>query len=86
MPNPYISLLRTAWHYARHERKKYVLVYTLFFFANVIQSLNPILFGWFVGKIQQDTRQVFYYALMYALAYFGMKFVEWCFHGPSRIM
>src|SRR5688572_12320347 len=86
MPNAYISLLRTAWHYARHERKKYVLVYTLFFFANVIQSLNPILFGWFVGKIQQDTRQVFYYALMYALAYFGMKFVEWCFHGPSRIM
>jgi ATP-binding cassette, subfamily B, bacterial len=86
MPNPYISLLRTAWHYARHERKKYVLVYTLFFFANVIQSLNPILFGWFVGKIQQDTRQVFYYALLYALAYFGMKFVEWCFHGPSRIM
>ncbi len=86
MPNPYISLLRTAWHYARHERKKYVLVYTLFFFANVIQSLNPILFGWFIGKIQQDTRRVFYYALLYALIYFGMKFCEWSFHGPSRIM
>ena len=64
MSNPYISLLHTAWHYARHERKKYVLVYTLFFFANVIQSLNPILFGWFIGKIQHDTRQVFYYALI----------------------
>ena len=86
MPNPYISLLRTAWHYARHERKKYVLVYTLFFFANVVQSLNPILFGWFIGKVQQDTQQVFYYALLYAITYFGMKFVEWCFHGPSRIM
>ncbi|MCS3799567.1 ABC transporter ATP-binding protein [Niastella sp. OAS944] len=86
MPNPYISLLRTAWHYARHERKKYVLVYSLFFVANVIYSLNPILFGWFVGKIQQDTKQVFYYAMLYAVTYFSLKFVEWCFHGPSRIM
>lgn len=86
MPNPYISLLRTAWHYARKERKTYVLVYTLFFFANVINALNPILFGWFIGKVQQDTKQVFHYALLYAIAYFGMKFAEWSFHGPSRIM
>jgi ATP-binding cassette, subfamily B, bacterial len=86
MPNPYISLLRTAWHYARHERKTYVLVYSMFLISNVIFSMNPILFGWFVGKIQQDTDQVFYYAFIYALTYFGMKFVQWCFHGPARIM
>src|SRR5687767_6357799 len=86
MPNPYIALLRTAWHYARHEQKKYVFVYSLFIIANVIYSLNPILFGWFIGKIQQDTQQVFYYALLYAIAYFVMKFVEWSFHGPARIM
>jgi len=86
MPNPYISLLRTAWHYARHEQKKYILVYTLFFFANVISAMNPILFGWFIGKIQQNTREVFYYALLYSIAYFGMKFVEWSIHGPARIM
>ena len=86
MPNPYISLLRTAWQYAHHEQKKYVLVYTLFVFANVISSMNPILFGWFIGKIQQNTQQVFYYALLYSIAYFGMKLVEWSIHGPSRIM
>jgi ATP-binding cassette, subfamily B, bacterial len=86
MPNPYISLLRTAWHYARHEQKKYILVYSLFILANIISSMNPILFGWFIGKIQQNTREVFYYALLYSIAYFGMKFVEWSIHGPSRIM
>ncbi|OQP57354.1 ABC transporter [Niastella populi] len=86
MPNPYISLLRTAWHYARQERKKYVLIYSLFIIANVIYSLNPILFGWFIGKIQQDTKQVFYYAMIYAVLYFTMKLVEWSFHGPARIM
>lgn len=86
MPNPYIALLRTAWHYARHERKKYVLVYTLFILSNVVASLNPILFGWFIGKVQQDTQQVFYYAFLYAVAYFVMKFGEWSFHGPARMM
>jgi ABC-type multidrug transport system fused ATPase/permease subunit len=58
----------------------------MFLISNVIFSMNPILFGWFVGKIQQDTDQVFYYAFIYALTYFGMKFVQWCFHGPARIM
>lgn len=86
MSNPYISLLRTAWHYARHEKKKYVLIYALFFVANVIFSMNPVLFGWFIGKIQQNTEQVFYYALLYAITYFGLKLVEWSFHGPARIM
>lgn len=86
MSNPYIALLRTAWHYARQEQRKYVLVYTLFIFANVMSSLNPILFGWFIGKVQQDVQQVFYYALLYAGAYFCLKLGEWSFHGPSRIM
>lgn len=86
MPNPYISLLRTAWRYARHERKRYVFIYSLFLIANIIFAMNPILFGWFIGKIQQDTEQVFYYAFLYAIAYFTMKLVEWCFHGPARVM
>jgi ATP-binding cassette subfamily B protein len=86
MANPYISLLRTAWHYARHERKKYVLVYVMFFCANAIWSLNPILFGWFIGRIQQDTRHVLHYAGLYVAGYIGIKFVQWCFHGPARLM
>jgi len=86
MANPYISLLRTAWHYARHERKKYVLVYVMFFCANATWSLNPILFGWFIGRIQQDTRHVLHYAWLYVAGYIGIKFVQWCFHGPGRLM
>jgi ATP-binding cassette subfamily B protein len=86
MANPYISLLRTAWHYARHERKKYVLVYVMFICANATWSLNPILFGWFIGKIQQDTKHVLHYAALYVAGYIGIKFVQWCFHGPARLM
>ncbi|HEY9256749.1 MAG TPA: ABC transporter ATP-binding protein, partial [Chitinophaga sp.] len=73
MPNPYISLLKTAWKYARHQRKKYLLVYLLFFLANITFSLNPVLFGWFIGKIQQDAAGLPRYAFMYAGAYFALK-------------
>lgn len=86
MPNPYISLLKTAWKYARRERKKYLFIYALFFMANVIFSLNPVLFGWFVGKVQQDSPHLPRYVLLFAGGYFGIKFLEWCFHGPARIM
>ncbi|GGB05024.1 ABC transporter ATP-binding protein [Puia dinghuensis] len=86
MANPYLSLLSTAWRYARNERKKYILVYFMFICANLVYSLNPILFGWFIGHLQQDFTHVWHYALLYVTGYIGIKFVQWCFHGPARIM
>jgi ATP-binding cassette subfamily B protein len=86
MANPYISLLATAWRYVRNEKKKYVLVYVMFVCSNLVYSLNPILFGWFLGHVQTDTAHVWHYALLYTGGYIGIKFVQWCFHGPARIM
>lgn len=86
MPNPYISLLKTAWKYARKERKKYLLIYLLFLLANVIFSLNPVLFGWFIGSIQRDSAHLPRYTFIFAGSYFALKFTEWCFHGPARVM
>jgi ATP-binding cassette subfamily B protein len=86
MANPYLSLLGTAWRYARNEKKKYVLVYTMFICANLVYSLNAILFGWFIGRLQQDTQHVWHYSLLYIAGYIAIKFTQWCFHGPARIM
>ncbi|HWV72214.1 MAG TPA: ABC transporter ATP-binding protein [Pseudosphingobacterium sp.] len=86
MANPYISLLRTAWRYARKERKRYVLVYAMFVVSAIIYALYPVLLGWFINKIQRDTQQVLHYAFLYAISYFGLKVLEWCFHGPARVM
>jgi ABC-type multidrug transport system fused ATPase/permease subunit len=82
----YLSLLRTAWTYARHERKKYLLIYAMFIGATIISSLNPLLFGWFVGKAQNDTSRVLQFTLMYAGTYFLLKLMEWSLHGPARMM
>ena len=86
MANPYISLLRTAWRYARREKKKYILVYTMFVMAYIVISLNPLLFGWFLDKLQHSTSGILHYALHYITGYISIKFVQWCFHGPARVM
>jgi ATP-binding cassette, subfamily B, bacterial len=86
MKNPYLSLLKTGWTYARTERKNYLLVYAMFIGANIVFSLNPLLFGWFVGKVQSNTTRVFHYTLLYAGAYLGLKLLEWSLHGPARTM
>jgi ATP-binding cassette, subfamily B, bacterial len=86
MSNPYISLLKTAWRYARHERKRFILIYLMFGMSNLIDAMGPIIFGWFVGKIQQDSSQALRYAGWYAVAHVGQKLLEWAFHGPARVM
>lgn len=85
MANPYISLLRTCWRYSQ-EKKKFVLVYSMFVGAYLITSLAPLLFGWFLDKLQHHPNGVLRYTLLYVAGYIVIKFVNWCFHGPARIM
>ena len=86
MQNPYLTLLGTAWSFARSEKRRYVLVYTLFVFANVIGALYPLLFGWFIGAIQRHNTDVLTVVWQYAGAYLVLKLAEWCLHGPARVM
>ncbi|MFD1141618.1 ABC transporter ATP-binding protein [Larkinella insperata] len=86
MQNPYLALLRTAWQYARQEKRRFVFVYFLFILANIIAALHPLLFGWFVTTIQQKDAPVLSIVLWYAAGYLGLRLVEWCFHGPARVM
>jgi ATP-binding cassette, subfamily B, bacterial len=84
--NPYIALLSTAWRYAQSERKRYVLVYCLFIVAGIVDMMHPVLFGWFINKIQSDSAQAMQHVLWFGAAYLGLKILEWSFHGPARVM
>lgn len=86
MNNPYISLMRTAWRYARQEKKQYVLVYTLFIFASAVSAMNPLLYGWFINAVQDKGISQLTYAWWYAGGFMGLKLLEWAFHGPARIL
>ncbi|HVV03996.1 MAG TPA: hypothetical protein VHC96_07210, partial [Puia sp.] len=76
MANPYISLLQTAWRYARREKRRYILVYAMFIGANLVYAMNPILFGWFIGKVVKDSAHVLHYTLIYVGCYIGLKFLQ----------
>lgn len=86
MANPYISLLKTAWKYARQEKKQYVLIYSLFILASGIFALYPLLYGWFINAVQKEGVDHLHYAWIYAGTYMGLKLIEWSFHGPARIL
>lgn len=83
--NPYLSLLQTAWKYARQEKPKFLLVYSLFGGANLVSSLNPLIYGWYINELQKHGVDVLKKTWVYALAYFALSMGEWIFHGPARI-
>jgi ATP-binding cassette, subfamily B, bacterial len=86
MPNPYVSLMKTAWRYARQEKKQYVIVYSLFVMASIISAMTPLLYGWFINGLQQGGMGRLRYAWIYGSAFLGLKLLEWSLHGPARVM
>lgn len=86
MRNPYFALLSTAWKYARHEKRRFILIYSMFVVANVIVAMNPLFYGWFVSELQLHGTAVLNTVWIYALGYLGLRLVEWFMHGPARVM
>lgn len=86
MKNPYLSLLATAWRYARKQRGRYLLVYGMFVIANLVLAAHPLLYGWFIQSIQKDAEGTLRNVWLYAGAYLGLVLLEWAFHGPARVM
>ncbi|MDN3657264.1 ABC transporter ATP-binding protein [Ferruginibacter paludis] len=78
--------MKTAWRYAREEKKRYVGIYTLFILASVVSAMNPLLYGWFINAVQKQGIDKLQYAWWYAGIFMLLKLAEWAFHGPARIM
>ncbi len=86
MRNPYFSLLATAWRYAHKEKNRFVLIYAMFILATVIVALNPLFYGWFVNELQLQGTDVLKTGWIYVAGFLGLRLLEWCFHGPARVM
>jgi ABC-type multidrug transport system fused ATPase/permease subunit len=86
MRNPYLSLLKKAWEYARHERKRFAVIYGMFAAANIIVALNPLFYGWFVNSLQKGGTEVLKSGWIYVGGFLLLRLAEWCFHGPARVM
>lgn len=79
-------MLHTAWRYSKDERPRYVLVYSLFLLSNLVSALEPIIWGLFVNELQKKGVDALGSTWLYIGAYFLIRLVDWCFHGPARIM
>jgi ATP-binding cassette, subfamily B, bacterial len=86
MRNPYLSLLRTAWKYARHKKRRFVLIYGMFVIANLVVAMNPLFYGWFINELQQHGAAVLDTAWIYVVGFLALRLLEWMFHGPARVM
>lgn len=86
MRNPYLSLLATAWKYARKEKKRFIVVYTMFVMATVIVAINPLFYGWFINELQLQGVDVLRTGWLYIAGFLGLRLLEWCFHGPGRVL
>ena len=86
MRNPYFSLLSSAWKYARHEKRRFVIIYSMFVVSNIIVAMNPLFYGWFVTELQKNGTAVLDTVWIYALGYLGLRLLEWTMHGPARVM
>ncbi|MEL6536889.1 MAG: ABC transporter transmembrane domain-containing protein [Bacteroidota bacterium] len=85
MKNSYLYLLSTAWKHATTKKKLFVAVYVFFIFSNVVVSLRPIVYGWFIGELQGTEEGVVSFAWTYVAIYIGIYILEWMFNGPARL-
>jgi ATP-binding cassette, subfamily B, bacterial len=86
MRNPYFSLLKKAWNYALLERKRFIVIYSMFVVANIVIALNPLFYGWFVDSLQTEGPDALVNGWIYVGGFLVLRLVEWGFHGPARIM
>ena len=82
---PYFSLLRTAWQFARTDRRAYVWVYVRFIAASLLISLEPIIWGVFINEVQLTGSAVLYSAWKYIGVYLLLKVINWSIHGVARV-
>ncbi len=85
LKNPYISLLQTAWKYAREKKRSFLITYSMFVASNLIHALEPIIWGVFINQVQLEGMNVLQHSWMYILAYFLIWLGDWAFHGFARV-
>lgn len=84
--NPYLSLMRTAWHYAEGQHLRYLTVYGLFVISNLAMSAFPIIWGVFINELQTEGIDALGSVWKYAGIYMLLHFIDWASHGPARVM
>lgn len=82
----YIALIKTAWKFADNKRWRLPLIYILFFVANTIALLEPLIFAAIINTIQIGGDEMLKTLAFWLLAIVALETTFWLFHGPARII
>ena len=85
-PIPYLN--SKVWQYSKGNHKNVVLYVVLFFFANSISSLEPLLVGFILNTIQKfglSMDSLPRIAFLLSL-FIVIEIIFWVFHGPARVI
>jgi ABC-type multidrug transport system fused ATPase/permease subunit len=84
--NPYQDLLVISWRYARGLRGRYLLIYAMFTGVNLLYSLQPIVFGYFVNYLQAGEGDLITAAWTYGGVYILIILLAWALQWPARLL
>lgn len=85
-PNPYLHLVRLAWHFSTQQRKMFIGFYLLSFFGQATLLALPYLLGRIFGTIQANPADLLQELAFWMALYGILNFVFWGLHGPARVI
>ncbi|MBX9585957.1 MAG: ABC transporter ATP-binding protein/permease [Gammaproteobacteria bacterium] len=86
MSNPYLSLVRTVWHYGKRWRYAIVINYLAFIIAQAVLSLSPYSLGKAIDVLQHFKPERLKEVILWLALNVVVLLLFWMFHGPARIL
>ncbi len=86
--NPVWYLTSKLWRYSAGNRPRVVAYVVMFFVANAIAFIEPLIIAQLLNTIQElgVTQRSLPILLWYLAALIGTNLAFWAFHGPARII
>ena len=85
LKNTFFYLLRITWEYAREQRRKLGVTYGMFFVANLVDAVRPLVFGLILNAIQLGGEGFLVRVLWLLGLYYVLPFFFWIFNGNARV-
>lgn len=86
--SPVVYLWQKMYQYAGHRRKNLNIATFLFFLANIVDAVQPLVFAFFLDFIQKNnlTQQNLPNVFLILLLFILTEIIFWAFWGPARII